>query len=62
MILKGVAEQTSNASADLADDEMPLLQGEGSCGVLLASDVPEMVDHVVQEVLKERRDRELGTI
>jgi hypothetical protein len=41
---------------------MPLLQGEGSCGVLLASDVPEMVDHIVQEVLKKRRDRELGTI
>ena len=39
-----------------------LFQGQGGRGILLARDVPEMVNHVVQEVLKKRHNRELCTV
>ena len=65
MILKSAAELTWSASAipgDASCIRKRLFQGEGGGGVLLACDVPEMVDHIVQEVLDEGQDRELLTI
>jgi hypothetical protein len=66
MILKSDAGLTWSASAIPGDSELhrgiSLFQGEGGGGVLLTRDVPEMVDHIVQEVLDECQDRELLTI
>jgi hypothetical protein len=38
------------------------LQSKGGGCVLLTRDVPQMVDYVVQEVLDEGRNGELGTV
>jgi hypothetical protein len=51
MILKSGAGLTWSASAIPGESwqhfDKELFQGEGGCGVLLACDVPEMVDHIV---------------
>jgi hypothetical protein len=51
MILKSGAGLTWSGLAIPGESELhfdeDLFQGEGGCGILLASDVPEMVDHIV---------------
>src|SRR4029453_4592583 len=78
MILKSGVGLTWSASAIPGESDRPrpptnrrpqpwgmpadLFQGKGGCSVLLACDVPEVVDPIVQEVLDKCQDRELLAI